>query len=153
MVEYMPYIWIGAAVVFAVLEASTSQLVSIWFVAGSVAAAVATIFTDNALIQVAVFLVVTIVALAVTRPLSKKLMKTKAVKTNAESLIGKTGIVKIDIDNNKSQGQITVNGQIWSAKAADDDSVIEKEKKVIVKSISGVKLVVEQAPVTEDKLC
>ena len=37
----MLYIWILAAVVFGVLEGITAQLVSIWFVLGAVAAAVA----------------------------------------------------------------------------------------------------------------
>ena len=41
---YMPYIWIGFAVVMAVCEAATAQLVSVWFVIGAICAAIATIF-------------------------------------------------------------------------------------------------------------
>ena len=35
MEEYMPFVWIGIAVVMAVGEAATNQLVSIWFVVGA----------------------------------------------------------------------------------------------------------------------
>lgn len=34
--EYMIWIWLGAAVVFGILEAMTAGLISVWFVAGAV---------------------------------------------------------------------------------------------------------------------
>ena len=150
MEQYLPYIWIGGAIVFAVLEATTAQLVSIWFVVGAVAAAITTIFTDNVFIQIAVFVAVSALALVLTRPISKKLTSAKKVKTNADSLIGKVGIVRTEINNTLSQGQITVNGQIWSAKTADDLVTVEVNKKVKVLEISGVKLVVVPVETGED---
>ena len=57
MEKYMPFIWIGFAVLMAVCEAATTQLVSIWFVVGAIAAAVTTIFTPNIFIQLICFLV------------------------------------------------------------------------------------------------
>ena len=51
MEPYMPFIWIGFAIVMAVCEAATTQLVSIWFVVGAVAAAISTIFTPSIFIQ------------------------------------------------------------------------------------------------------
>lgn len=150
MEQYLPYIWIGGAIVFAVLEATTAQLVSIWFVVGAVAAAITTIFTDNVFIQIAVFVAVSALALVLTRPISKKLTSAKKVKTNADSLIGKVGIVRTEINNTLSQGQITVNGQIWSAKTADDSVTVEVNKKVNVLEISGVKLVVAPVETGED---
>ena len=150
MEQYLPYIWIGGAIVFAVLEATTAQLVSIWFVVGAVAAAITTIFTDNVFIQIAVFVAVSALALVLTRPISKKLTSAKKVKTNADSLIGKVGIVRTEINNTLSQGQITVNGQIWSAKTADDSVTVEVNKKVKVLEISGVKLVVVPVETGED---
>ena len=150
MEQYLPYIWIGGAIVFADLEATTAQLVSIWFVVGAVAAAITTIFTDNVFIQIAVFVAVSALALVLTRPISKKLTAAKKVKTNADSLIGKVGIVRTEINNTLSQGQITVNGQIWSAKTADDSVTVEVNKKVKVLEISGVKLVVAPVETGED---
>ena len=71
MEQYMPFIWIGFAVVLAVLEISTTQLVSIWFVVGALAAAVTTVFTDSLLIQVIVFVLISAICLVVTRPFVK----------------------------------------------------------------------------------
>ena len=69
MEQYMPIVWIGFAVFMLLCEAFTTQLVSIWFVLGSVCAAITTIFTSDITIQSAVFLVVSLVSLIVTRPL------------------------------------------------------------------------------------
>ena len=76
--ETMTIIWLVLAVVMAVLEAATVQLVSIWFVIGSVAACVTSLFTDNILIQAIVFVAVTGIALIATRPLVKKIKSKKA---------------------------------------------------------------------------
>lgn len=145
MEQYMPFIWIGLAVVLAVLEISTTQLVSIWFVVGALAAAVTTVFTDSLLIQVIVFVLISAICLVVTRPFVKKVLKTKQINTNADSLIGKTGIITIEVDNTLAQGQISVNGQIWSARCEDDSSVLKVGQKAKVKSISGVKLILTPA--------
>ena len=103
MEKYMPFIWIGFAIVMAICEAATTQLVSIWFVVGAVAAAVTTIFTPNIFIQLIVFLAFSAAALLITRPITKRLKnKTNTVGTNADRLIGKTGVVISEIKSNSS---------------------------------------------------
>ena len=72
MEQYMPIVWIGFAIFMLLCEGFTTQLVSIWFVLGSVCAAITTIFTSDITIQSAVFLVVSLVSLIVTRPLVKR---------------------------------------------------------------------------------
>ncbi len=142
MEQYMPFIWIGFAIIMAVCEAATTQLVSIWFVLGSVCAAVTTIFTPSIPIQSAVFLVVTFAALIITRPLVKKLRnKNAVVATNSESLIGKIGVVLTDIPDAQSVGQVKISGKEWSAKS--EFAPVTKDTKVKVLAIEGVKLIVE----------
>ena len=75
MGQYMPIVWIGFAIFMLLCEGFTTQLVSIWFVLGSVCAAITTIFTSDITIQSAVFLVVSLVSLIVTRPLVKRFKK------------------------------------------------------------------------------
>lgn len=75
MEQWMPFIWLGIALVMGVLEMCTAQLVSVWFVFGGIAAAVSCIFTDQILIQVGVFAGISLVALLVTRPIVKKLKR------------------------------------------------------------------------------
>lgn len=142
MEQYMPFIWIGFAVLMAVCEAFTSQLVSIWFVLGSVCAAITSIFTDSVPIQSAVFLVVSLIALVVTRPLVNKIRQKKGkTSTNADRLIGKIGIVISDIEDVQKVGQVKVEGEIWTAKS--QSAPIAKDSKVKVLAIEGVKLIVE----------
>ncbi len=140
--EYMPYIWIGIAVLMGIIEASTVQMVSIWFVLGSLAASVSCIFTDNIYIQISVFLIVSFASLIATRPFVKKLTKFGKIKTNLDSTVGKTAVVTSDIDNRKSQGAVSVGGKIWTARSADG-KLIPKDSNVKVVSIEGVKLIVE----------
>ncbi len=141
VLQFLPFIWIGIAVFLALIELSTNQLVSIWFVIGAVVSAITAVFTDNLLIQIMVFIAVSALCLILTRPLVKKVVHTKKISTNADSLIGETGIVTIDIDNTAVKGQVNVNGQIWSAKSSDG-AVISVGEKIKVLEITGVKLVV-----------
>ncbi len=143
MEKYMPFIWIGIAVVMAVVEATTTQLVSIWFVIGALCAALTTIFTDSILIQVLVFVGVSAVTLIVTRPLAKKIKKKhKPTSTNADRVIGQYGTVVAEIADSESVGQVKVLGEVWSAKSKQP---LHKGDKVKILGIEGVKLIVEGA--------
>ncbi len=139
----MPIVWIGVLVVTAILEGVTAQLVSIWFVAGALAAAVTSFFVPSFTVQLFVFIGVSLVLLAATRPFVHKLKASvKFVPTNADRYIGKTAVVLEDIDDVKGLGQVKVGGSVWSAKAVPGIS-IPKGSEVTVKEITGVKLIVE----------
>ena len=81
-------IWIGAMVLFGVVEAATAGLTSIWFVLGSVAGLIAAICDGPVWLQLTLFFVVSIISLAATRPLVKKLMGKNIVATNADRVLG-----------------------------------------------------------------
>ena len=139
--DTMIIVWLVLAVVMAAVEAFTVQLVSIWFVAGAVAACVTALFTDNIVIQAIVFVAVTATALIVTRPLVKKMRERAPEPTNSDRYIGKEGVVVTAIDNSAAEGQVRVGSSVWTARSADD-SQIEKGAHVTVTSIEGVKLIV-----------
>lgn len=124
-----------------ILEGATAQLVSVWFLLGAIAAVIVSLFTPNIWIQIAVFIVVSAVSLAVTRPLVKKITENKKIRTNADGNVGRTAVVSIQIDNNAASGQVSVDGKIWTARS-EDGSVIPKDALVVVKKIDGVKLIV-----------
>ncbi|MBQ3284533.1 MAG: NfeD family protein [Ruminococcus sp.] len=139
----MTIIWLVLAVAMALLEAITVQLVSIWFTIGGIAACITSLFTDNIIIQGAVFVVVSAISLAVTRPLVKKLRKNKAEATNADRYIGKTAIVLTGIDNDKAQGMVKVDTEKWTARSVNGE-VIPEGESVTVTAIEGVKLMVSK---------
>lgn len=149
MPEILAFIWLGVVVLFVVLEAATAQLVSIWFVAGAVVALIAGMCGADILLQIALFLIVSVVALAATRPLVRKLTAKKMERTNADRVIGMTAIVTEEIDNERGVGLVNVAGAIWSARTADQ-TIAPKGCNVQVQSIQGVKLLVIPVKTPED---
>lgn len=135
-------LWIALLVALIVIEASTASLVCIWFAIGALAAAVAKLVGAGFFWQVAVFVIVSAIAVGLTKPFVNKLRKNGKIATNADMVIGKTGIVTEEITNDKFAGKVKVAGQEWSAIAADG-SEIPKNSKIKVLKIEGVKLIVE----------
>lgn len=140
----MTIIWLVIAVVMGVTEACTVQLVSVWFAIGSAAACITSLFTDQIYIQVIVFVAVTAIALAVTRPLVKKLKKKRPEATNADRYIGKHAVVVEAIDNDHAKGLVKVDNEKWTARSADGQP-IEIGDRVVVTAIEGVKLIVNKS--------
>ena len=138
----MTIFWLIFAVVMAVLEGVTVQLVSIWFTIGGVAACITSLFTDNIIIQAAVFVAVSGIALAVTRPLVKKIKRRGSEPTNADRYIGKTAVVVKAIDNAKAEGMVKVDNEKWTARSVSG-APIPAGTTVTVTAIEGVKLMVE----------
>lgn len=135
-------LWAVLIVVFGVLEAMTAQLVSIWFVIGALASLVASLCHASLPIQIIVFVVVSIAALLITRPIVKKYVNPKKERTNADKVIGQLGIVTEDIDNIDGVGQVKVDGKIWTARTADGSAVLAGQE-VVIDRIEGVKLIVK----------
>ena len=102
---------------------------------------VVSFFTDNLIIQTAVFVVSSIALIFLTKPLVKKYIdKDEVVPTNVNSLIGKKAKVTKSIGI--EPGLVKVEGEVWSA-ISDNDMQIEAGKEVEVLKIDGVKLVVK----------
>ena len=135
-------LWIVLMVALIIIEASTASLVCIWFAIGALAAAISKLLGAELLSQIVVFVAVSAVALFATKPIVKKLRGKGKTATNADMVIGKTGIVTEEITNDKFAGKVKVAGREWSAVTADG-SEIPKNSKITVLKIEGVKLVVE----------
>lgn len=148
----MVVVWALAILVFGILEAITAQLVSIWFVLGSIGALIATWCGGELWVQILVFIAVSIVALIVTKPLVKKYIRPKMQKTNADRCIGSEGLVTEEINNLAATGQVKVNGNVWTARSTENE-IIPEGTVITVDSIEGVKLLVTSAKttVTADK--
>lgn len=137
----MYIIWAVAIVAFGVLEGITAQLVSIWFVIGSIASLIAAFLNATFTVQVIVFIAVSALALIITRPIVKKKLNTKIQPTNADRCINQTGIVIEEINNLTPSGQVKVDGKIWTARSSNQETITEGTV-VRVEKIDGVKLIV-----------
>lgn len=134
--------WLALLVVCIVIEVATLGLTTIWFAGGALVAVLASLLHAPIFVQVILFFLVSLLMLFFTRPLAVKYFNKDRVKTNVESMVGRQAIVTSEIDNLHSVGQVTVSGQEWSARSADDGVRIPVGIVVNVVAISGVKLIV-----------
>ena len=137
-------IWFCLMVVFLIVEAACPiHLVSIWFAAGSLMAMVVSFFGGPLWLQIAVFLVVSCLLLALLWPFIKKFLRPKLEKTNVDAVIGTKGVVTVTIDNTAAAGQIKLGAMEWTARSTSG-AVIEKGAVVRVDRIEGVKAFVSE---------
>lgn len=141
--EITNYVWLGVTIVAAVVEAAVPTLVSIWFVPGGLAALIASLCGGPLWLQILLFLAVSCLALIITRPLVKKIQSGGKENTNADMALGRAALVTEDINNIPGTGRVSVLGNSWAARSADD-SVIPKGETVTVERIEGVKLIVSR---------
>lgn len=134
-------LWIVAMVALTVVELCTFNMITIWFVIGGAASFVASLLGASLPLQLWVFVIVSLVALAVTKPLVNKKLRRERISTNADRIIGMKAIVTEDITPDKFAGKVKVGGQEWSAVTSDGE-IISAGDTVTVEKIDGVKLVV-----------
>lgn len=136
------YFWIIMLVVMIFLEVTTVSLTTIWFATGALFALIVCAFGGSVGLQWAVFAFSSVGLLVVLRPFAKNVLKVKKQSTNADRIIDQKAIVIETIDNVKEIGQVKLMGQIWSARSIDNQ-VVEEGQEVVVRSISGVKAIVQ----------
>ena len=136
-------VWLVVLAILLVIEFLTLGLTTVWFAGGALIAFLVSLAGGPLWLQILLFLVISVVLLLFTRPLAVKYLNKNVQKTNVDSIPGQKGIVTVTIDNLKAEGQVTIRGMEWSARAKDDN-IIEKGKVVRVVSVEGVKLIVEE---------
>ena len=143
MEQIMFWFWLVAAIVLAIVEAATATLVTIWFAGGAFLAMLCAWAGFGYGVQLAVFVISSMILLLLTRPLANKLTHRDNQPTNADRIIGQTGVVTEAIDQLNATGRISVMGQSWAA-VSEDGNPLEAETKVIITEIRGVKAVVKK---------
>ncbi len=137
----MQYVWLGVLVAALIIEAISAGLVSIWFVPGALVSMILAIFDVPTVLQMVVFFGLSILLLIFSRTIWKKYTTFKPIEpTNTDALIGKIGVVTVEIDNLNASGEVKISGQYWSARSVDGEK-ISVNTPVSVVSIEGVKLI------------
>lgn len=139
---FQQYGWLMVMVVAIGVEAASLGLTSVWFAFGALAAWLVSLAVGSFMIQITVFLLVSLGLLIGIRPFAVKGLKIGRHRTNADALIGQQGFVLKPIEPLSRTGQIKVNAQIWTAVS---DTTLAVGEKVSVLEIQGVKLVVKRA--------
>ncbi|WBO67219.1 MULTISPECIES: NfeD family protein [Streptomyces] len=108
---------------------------------GAVAAAVAAGLGFNGVIQVLVFVVVSVALIAVVRPIAARHTRQRPqLATGIDALKGKQAVVLERVDG--SGGRIKLAGEVWSARALDTDRAYEVGQEVDVVEIEGATAIV-----------
>jgi membrane protein implicated in regulation of membrane protease activity len=123
-------IWMIAAGVLAVGEMLTLSFFLGPIAVAAVLAAVAALLGGGTAVQLIVFIAGSIASLAVLRPVAKR-----HLRTPAQLRTGTAAVVVSTVDGDG--GTIKLAGEVWSARAFDDDQVIEPGARVQVLQIDG----------------
>ena len=146
----MLIIWSVIFVGTLIVEFLTADIDTIWFCLSSLVCTVIAAFKVHYLIQLGVFIVLSIILMLLTRPLTKRMMEREIVKTNSDKLIGSIGVIYSEINENEI-GEVKIDGQIWRAINRDGLS-FDVNEKVIIEGISGNKLIVVKLNSTVENL-
>ncbi len=143
MDRFAPLVWLCLAIIFAVIEMATVQLVSVWLALGALAGLILSLFSLPLAVQLLAFVLVSAVTLAFTRPFVKKVLRLKKVSTNADRVLGQAGVVTEKIDNDRGTGRVSVDGLSWRARSLNG-ALLEEGCRVVAVKIEGVTLLVEK---------
>ncbi len=142
--NYEAIYWLVAMIIFMVTECATVSLVSVWFAIGALVAIVVALVGGSLILQVVLFLTVSILLLASLRTVVRKYINPGIIRTNTDSLIGCIGVVTTPVNNVAALGQVKINGMVWSARSSTG-APLPEGAQVRIDRIEGVKLFVTLA--------
>lgn len=137
------WIWLVAALGLAGAEALTGDLFLLMLSGGALAAAGAAFVFDWPIwADGAVFLVVSVLLLVLVRPVLRRRMEssTGGLPDPAKALEGKGALVLSQVSQH--DGQVKLDGEVWTARPLNDDDVFEPGDRVTVVHIDGATAVV-----------
>ena len=135
-------VWLVILAVMIVLEIFSLGLTTIWFGIGAIGAAIVSWMGYGIWVQLIVFAVLSVIAMAVFRPLAVKYLNKDKEKTNIDGVVGGVVVVTKEINNEMAAGEVQLNGMSWTARS-QDGRVIPEAERVTVVSVQGVKLIVK----------
>ena len=138
----MPWIaWLIAAAVLGVAEVFTLTLAFGLLAAAAVVAAIVAGLGGPLLAQVLAFAITAAVGLLMVRPIARRqLTHPPVVREGSYALVGKKALVIEEVTG--THGLIKISGEVWSARALDEDHVIPAGTPVDVMEIEGATAIV-----------
>lgn len=137
--------WLLLFILLLVIEVLTMGLTTIWFAGGALAAFLVSLVAGNILeLEVAVFIIVSVILLIFTRPLAMRYLNRKTTLTNADSVVGSIVRVTEPVNNILDQGAAQADGKVWTARGVSDDLLFEEGELAVVQEIRGVKLILQK---------
>ena len=138
-------IWLIVAIALVIFEICSTTFGAICFAIGAGFSSLVAGLGANLTWQIVIFAVVSLLTFVFLRPFMLKFMdrKSEDIKTNAEALIGRKGIVSERIDSEQHTGRVAIDGDDWKA-VSEDGSIIEKGVSVEIVKMDSIIVTVKQ---------
>jgi membrane protein implicated in regulation of membrane protease activity len=138
-------LWLIAAAILGIGEIATSGFFLAPFAIGALLASLVSVAGGGTAFSLIIFLGISIAALTALRPLARAHLKMPAqLRTGTAALVGRSATVVERIANHEGVGCISIEGQVWTARAYDEDDVIEAGQRVQVMEIRGATALVSE---------
>jgi membrane protein implicated in regulation of membrane protease activity len=138
-------LWLIAAAILGLGEIATSGFFMAPFAIGALLAALVSVAGGGTAFSLIIFLGISIAALTALRPLARAHLKMPAqLRTGTAALVGRSATVVERIANDEGVGCISIEGEVWTARAYDEDDVIEAGQRVQVMEIRGATALVSE---------
>lgn len=136
-------IWMVGAALLAAGEAATLGFILGPIALAALAAGIVALAGVAVEVQLVVFILGSIGSLAIVRPIARRHLRTPPqVRTGVAALIGQRAIVLERVDGDG--GVVKLAGEVWTARAYDDDAVYEPGARVEVLEIEGATALVSE---------
>jgi membrane protein implicated in regulation of membrane protease activity len=135
--------WMIAAGALAVGEIATLSFFLGPIAVAALLAAIVSLLGAGLVVQLLVFIVASAASLGVLRPIARRHLHTPAqLRTGTAALVGARAVVleRVDADG----GSVKIGGEIWSARAFDEDEVLDPGARVEVLKIDGATALVAE---------
>ena len=110
--------WVVLAVVAAVVEITIPHFGLIFVSVAAVAAALVSAAGFGAVGQSATFAVALALSLGLLRPRMVAKLGSRGIPSRTDTLIGRDGVVTLDIEATVGAGRVNVGGEDWAARSA-----------------------------------
>jgi membrane protein implicated in regulation of membrane protease activity len=137
-------VWVIVAVIFALGEISTLSFYLAPFSVGALVAAGTSAAGGGDVIPWLVFIVVSLLALAIVRPIARQHRRTPALlRSGTAALVGRSGLVVQAIGGAEHVGQVKIDGEVWTAKGYEGEDFAEGQTVHVVEIKGATALVTE----------
>ena len=136
-------IWALVCMLCLILELFSGDFFIMCFAIGALLSVVTSVFGVGMYIQLAVFIIVSVLSIFFVRPFALRYLHSKEGRlSNAGALIGRIGTVSTTIVAG-GDGRVAVDGDDWKAVSVDGTE-IEKGEKVRIISMESIIITVEK---------
>jgi membrane protein implicated in regulation of membrane protease activity len=115
--DNLAIMWVVLAVIAAVVEISIPHFGLIFATVAALPAAFASMAGFDVVVQVLVFTTILALSLLLLRPRMVARLTSKGVPSRTDNLIGREGVVTLDIETTVGAGRVNVGGEDWAARS------------------------------------